>query len=55
MALFAIQLAHLIFGAMYSMNGNVVGAYDVIVGIYQIINVTISSVIVTYVLLTMWT
>ena len=57
MALFAIQLAGLILNAMDSMNGNlnVAAAYNVITNIQEMINVTISSVVVTLRFLTMWT
>ena len=49
MALFAIQLARLIIAAIAAMNPTkgIVAANTVIVGIHEMINVTISSVIVT--------
>ena len=47
MTLFTIQLARLILTAMHSPNGNIEAGYDIILGIYQMISVTIWSVFVT--------
>ena len=50
MALFPIQLAHFIFGAIDTFLSNQIyaaAAYGIIVSIYEMVNVTISSVIVT--------
>ena len=55
MTLFVIQLARVVFFAVNSTNGNIARAYDVIFRIYNMINVTIASVIITLYFLTMWT